>query len=500
MAIDASIYAAQGTKPLSVADYDQQNQQQQLNALNLQSGQQKLNAYTQDQAEKQGLRNLLSSQTLDLSNPADQGKLYSAAPTLAPGMLKTFQDSQTSKALAAKDNAQAGDYTATTAQKQYDLHRTMVTHGLQSMLSSATSDQARQAVNDGVSQGYWTMQEAQQKLAAIPSDPQQYSQWRLQQLSALVSAKDQLDVSKPTQGTRNTGNTIQNTSTDPFSGAVTVNATTPLQATPGEVLSAQTSRSNNAANIGKDYKVAGLDGQGNSVGGIGAAQGLIDGIGKGVVSEAVALGRATPALKAQVLTGLATQYPAYVPGQFDAQKHAILAFGSGPLGQNIQTGNTALNHLATLKELASAEANGNTPLFNQIANAYGRETGQAAPTNLQSALTMVGPELTKAVVGAGGGEGDRENTIKALSALSKGSPAQAAGTLATIEDIFGGRLSEQARTYQRTTGQSNFNDLLSPASQAVLARHSGGGATAVPTIGGFTTDAIAAELANRKHK
>ena len=267
MTLDASIYGQLGTKPMSIGDYDEQGQRIQQNMLNMQTTRQALDVKAQDQAEKQGLRNLLSGQTLDLSNPADQGKLYSAAPTLAPGMLKTFQDSQTSKALAAKDNAQAGDYTATTAQKQYDLHRTMVTHGLQSMLSSATSDQARQAVNDGVSQGYWSMQEAQQKLAAIPSDPQQYSQWRLQQLSALVSAKDQLDVSKPTQGTRNTGNTIQNTSTDPFSGAVTVNATTPLQATPGEVLSAQTSRANNTANIGKDYTLAGLDANGKDAGG-----------------------------------------------------------------------------------------------------------------------------------------------------------------------------------------------------------------------------------------
>jgi hypothetical protein len=110
-------------------------------------------------------------------------------------------------------------------------------------------------------------------------------------------------------------------------------------------------------------------------------------------------------------------------------------------------------------------------LFNQIANRFATETGTGtAPTNLAAAVTMVGPEISKAVIGAGGGQGDREKVDTALAALTKGGKAQAAGVLATMEDLFGGRLTETQRTYERTTGRKDFADtFLSPAAQRVLA-------------------------------
>ncbi len=118
-------------------------------------------------------------------------------------------------------------------------------------------------------------------------------------------------------------------------------------------------------------------------------------------------------------------------------------------------------------------------LFNQIANRFATETGGTAPTNLQAAVTMVGPEISKAVIGAGGGQGDREKVDAALAALVKGGPAQAAGTVATMQDLFGGRLTEAERTYKRTTGREDFADsFLSPAAQKILSTKKGGASTA----------------------
>ena len=127
-----------------------------------------------------------------------------------------------------------------------------------------------------------------------------------------------------------------------------------------------------------------------------------------------------------------------------------------------------MNHLATLGELATAWNSGNVQLFNKVAAFWGQQTGNQTPTNLKAAVTMVGPEITKAVVGAGGGVEDRKKTDQALNLIAS-SPAQAVGTIKTMQELMAGRLSEVERTYKRSTKRSDFRDtFLSPASKELL--------------------------------
>jgi hypothetical protein len=169
--------------------------------------------------------------------------------------------------------------------------------------------------------------------------------------------------------------------------------------------------------------------------------------------------------------------------QTTAKKTLISFSPGGKDAAAVEAANTALNHLETLKALADAQGNGNIRLFNQIANKFAAETGNPAPTNLQGGVTMVGPEISKAIVGAGGGVSDREKVDAALLALVKGGPAQSDGQIATIRDLFGGRLLEKQRSYERGTGLNDFattGGFLSPAAQAVLAKRSGSAAPAHP--------------------
>jgi hypothetical protein len=59
------------------------------------------------------------------------------------------------------------------------------------------------------------------------------------------------------------------------------------------------------------------------------------------------------------------------------------------------------------------------------------------------------------------------------------------GSIATIQDLFGGRLSEAQRTYERTTGRKDFSAaMLSPSAQKILAVKQGdqGGAAIPPAV------------------
>ena len=237
-----------------------------------------------------------------------------------------------------------------------------------------------------------------------------------------------------------------------------------------------TSRANNRDTQAGENLRAGVGPDGQLAGDV---QSIVDAIGQYKVAPPNGMALRNPRMQS-ILAQVTAQYPEFDSTQYGARQVAAKSFATGLDGQKVQAANTALNHLDTLRTLAEAQANGNIPLFNQLANAYAKQTGQAAPTNLQGAITMVGPEISKAVIGSGGGVSDRDKVDSALAALSKGSPKQAAGQIAIMEDLFGGRLSEVQRTYERTTGRKDFSDtFLSPASQKMLsARKAASGASA----------------------
>lgn len=162
--------------------------------------------------------------------------------------------------------------------------------------------------------------------------------------------------------------------------------------------------------------------------------------------------------------------PQYDAAQYAPRAAALRSFAAGGKdGSAIESANTAMNHLATLKELALAQKNGDTRLFNKIANRISEATGGAAPSNLKVAVQMVAPEVVKAVSGVGGTGEDRNHTAAALAGDGTYSPEQVLGAVGTAQELFGGRLKEKKRSYERSTGLKDFDDtMLSPAARALL--------------------------------
>lgn len=155
-------------------------------------------------------------------------------------------------------------------------------------------------------------------------------------------------------------------------------------------------------------------------------------------------------------------------GEAQAKAASLRAYSAaGKEGQAIQAANTGLNHLETVEQLALAQKNGQTQLFNSLANKLAAATGQPAPTNLAAAITMVSPEVSKAVIGAAGGQAEREEFARNFN--PNGSPEQALQGIGVIKELMGGRMTEAQRTYERTTGKKDFRQtMLSPAAQRVL--------------------------------
>lgn len=191
MPADASIYQNFLRPPKTIQEYDAEAQQQEQNALALQQGRMQMAALRQQQADDQGLRNYLAGGA-DLSTPQGQAGLYQVAPKAAGGILKT-------QAEIAKENAQTGLYGAQTqevnqktAVSQFDLHRKQIEHGVMALVASPTAQAASQAINEGVTSGKWTMQEAQALQQSLQSEPD-YQKWRNAQMMQLLNANDALN-------------------------------------------------------------------------------------------------------------------------------------------------------------------------------------------------------------------------------------------------------------------------------------------------------------------
>jgi hypothetical protein len=251
----------------------------------------------------------------------------------------------------------------------------------------------------------------------------------------------------------------------------------------------QVTADNNAATIKKDYAVAGLNPDGSPTTDISAQ---VKAIGEYRQKPPTLSALRNPRMAA-LMDQVNKAYPSYDATQYDARQQAAKAYtAGGKEGTKIQAANTALNHLETVKALAVAEKNHDTKALNAIYNSISEQFGGAAPTNMKTAVAMVAPELVSAITAGGGGVGEREH-MQTLFSPNAG-PDQLLGAANQAQELLGGRLTETRRTYQRSTGRSDFEDqYLSPAAQAILkARDTASPSanatakpTAIPSVKGF---------------
>jgi len=453
---DVSIFSGLLQPPKSVADYDMQaaqlqgvQQQNQTGALNYQIAQRNLDRSNQLLALS---RNLPAGSTdLDRLAALRNAGFYDEADKLDTSMqnrVKTTAD-------ATKAYADAG---ATTSKSQNENRQIY----LQAIPTFANTNDVKQFLANGVQMGKLSQADANQMIQQFPDsniNPKGFQDAKDRIIQSLMSPKDQTALTTPD------ANAKLNAATSTAN-----NAATNAAHIQGANIGAGASMYNTRANIAKDYKINGLDANGNfDASAAGGMAPLISGIANYQIPESAALTRVPLPMRATVMAQVLQQNPSYSQADFNGVNKTIGSMANGPLGNAVRSNNVALTHLDTLSELTKAMGNGDYPLINKLSNLYQTQTGQTAPTNLAAARQLVMGEVANVVAAGGATLGDRETSAQAINSAS--SPQQFAEVIGkVIKPLMAGKLQGLEQQYLAgTNGRTDFRTkYLSPAARAQL--------------------------------
>lgn len=449
MPIDPSIIL--GVKPIQIADPLEQYGKA-LTVRNLmQTSDMQSQKIADDQATRQAYIDSAGDQSKILPNLMSGGQ-YGAAQTFQKNQLENAQ----TQSVIGKNNAE-------TLVKATAAHRDQLAN---------VND--RQTAAQWVAAGYndptlkpifsqsGSLEDA---ISRIPTDPQKFNEWKRE--NALGAAKF-IELNKPNVVHVNTGAQTQLISTPGLGGAPTVVGSLQNTQSPDSVASTATAR--RGQNL--------VDARQREANGI-AAGGLTENAES--MAQAIASGQLAPlsgfALSKPSGQGIMSRVmqinPDYNGQDFGVGTKATKDFATGKQGNAVRSFNVGISHLDTLSGLGDALNNGDTQLLNRIGNAYSTQTGNPAPVNFETAKQIVGDEVTKAIVGGGGGVADREKAQKVLDAVQ--SPAQLKGAIGTLQTLMRGQLDGLQQQYEQSTGRKDFNRFLSPAAQNL--RHGSAPAT-----------------------
>lgn len=175
---------------------------------------------------------------------------------------------------------------------------------------------------------------------------------------------------------------------------------------------------------------------------------------------------------AKIIEAVKQYDPTYDQKNYTTYQVGLKAFGTGTQGNAVRAFNVGTEHLDQLGELGKALDNGDIQKVNAIRNWWKTNTGQDAPTNFNGLKAIVGAEIVKAIVGAGGTGEERAQAARTVADAS--SPTQLFGIMQTYKGAMAAQLSGLRRQYEQSTGRKDFTRLLSPAAQAHLEQHDTG--------------------------
>jgi hypothetical protein len=167
----------------------------------------------------------------------------------------------------------------------------------------------------------------------------------------------------------------------------------------------------------------------------------------------------------QRIMGMVTADGTYDSTSFGAKAKTMNDFSTGKSGQAVKSFNVALSHLDSLGQAASALNNGDLKGVNQIGNAIASWTGNTAPTDFNAVKNIVGDEVTKAILGSGGGVADRQEAKSTIDAAN--SPAQLQSVIQKYQSLMAGQLAGLRTQYESSTGRKDFESKLEPRALSI---------------------------------
>lgn len=196
----------------------------------------------------------------------------------------------------------------------------------------------------------------------------------------------------------------------------------------------------------------------------------------------------------QVMAKAAQINPEYDTTKYGAKARAAVTFTSGKQGDAIRAFSTSIDHLQTMQELGDALANNDVRSLNEVQARVQKELGYSGPLSFDFAKSIVGAEVSKAVIGGVGALKDREELRDGFNRAN--SPEQLRDVIETSKALMAGQLVNFRRQHAAAGLKTDdFDKQLSPKAKAQLmslsafddAKPSAGAAPAA-TPGSYATD------------
>jgi hypothetical protein len=141
---------------------------------------------------------------------------------------------------------------------------------------------------------------------------------------------------------------------------------------------------------------------------------------------------------------------------FTAAGRALSGFAGGPLGNQTRAINNLVGHLKLYDNMVAALENGDLQIVNSAATAWKKAFGSPAPTDLQAAGSIIGPELAKVMTNSTAGTGEeRQNFLQTAGSLSN-APQQTHSAINTLRSMMGRQAADLALQYHGATGRGDF--------------------------------------------
>lgn len=141
---------------------------------------------------------------------------------------------------------------------------------------------------------------------------------------------------------------------------------------------------------------------------------------------------------------------------YTAGGRALGSFAGGPLGNQTRALNNVVGHLRLFEDSFNALNNGDMQALNKLSNAWNKQFGVAAPTNMHAMATIVGPELTKILAGTNAGTGEERQQFSEGAGALENSPDQMGTAITTLRGMLGRQAADLALQYHGATGRSDF--------------------------------------------
>jgi hypothetical protein len=141
---------------------------------------------------------------------------------------------------------------------------------------------------------------------------------------------------------------------------------------------------------------------------------------------------------------------------FTASGKALGSFAAGPLGNQTRALNNVVGHLKLYDNMLTALDSGDVQLINKAGAAWKKAFGSSAPTNLQAAGSLIGPELTKIMTNSNAGTGEERQSFLQTAGSLANSPDQAHDAISTLTGMLGRQAGDMAIQYHGATGRGDF--------------------------------------------